>query len=281
MTQRNAPQDMPPVDFSKVTFKNDLMFGRVLADDELCRGVLETILGEELGEIERIEREYTFDPLPQAHGVRADVFVQTGEQGRAYDLEMQGSKKKGLAHRMRYSHAAINVSLLLKGEDYDKLPGSCVIFICDFDPNGSGRAVSTYRTKCDEDGTELERGDVTILLNAKAHAKAKREDLRALLRYVSDNEATDELTRALDACVAKLRMSPEWRRDYMDLNYRFWLERTEGREEGLEQGLREGRDEERASFLARAADAVRAGGLALAEAASLFGFSEAEIAARL
>ena len=57
---------------------------------------------------------------------------------------------------------------LEKGEDYASLKKKFVIFICTYDPFGTGRRVYTFENRCIED-TSIALGDeaTTIILNAK------------------------------------------------------------------------------------------------------------------
>ncbi|MBU3850040.1 MAG: PD-(D/E)XK nuclease family transposase [Candidatus Treponema excrementipullorum] len=51
---------------------------------------------------------------------------------------MQTGHKHNLVKRMRYYHSAIDVDSLLRGNPYDQLKKSYVIFICNFDLCGNG-----------------------------------------------------------------------------------------------------------------------------------------------
>ncbi len=50
--------------------------------------------------------------------------------------------------------------MISKGEDYDRLKKSFVIFICTFDPFGKGRHLYTFGNRCNED-VSLVLGDET------------------------------------------------------------------------------------------------------------------------
>ena len=55
-----------------------------------------------------------------------------------YRCLMQTTNKYNLVKRMRYYHSAIDVDSLLRGNPYDQLKKSYVIFICNFDLCGDG-----------------------------------------------------------------------------------------------------------------------------------------------
>ena len=62
----------------------------------------------------------------------------------------------------------IDLNILEKGDDYNHLKKSYVIFICTFDPFGLGRHIYTFENRCSEDTTlTLNDGTVKIILNTK------------------------------------------------------------------------------------------------------------------
>ena len=76
-----------------------------------------------------------------------DVYLEG--DGEIYNIEMQTARRTNLVKRMRYYHSAIDVDSLLRGNPYDRLKKSFVIFICNFDLCGDGfpvyESVTTWR----------------------------------------------------------------------------------------------------------------------------------------
>ena len=52
--------------------------------------------------------------------------------------------------RSRYYHSQMDMDILLAGTDYEYLPESYVIFICDYDPLGYNKYIYTMNTHCEE-----------------------------------------------------------------------------------------------------------------------------------
>lgn len=127
------------------------MFDRLMADEELCREVIEIILGEPVSEIEYIVTEDDVRPTLTNHGVRFDAFVKT--KGEIYDIEMQTTKRSALGRRMRFYQGALDSRTLHKGEGYEKLPLCIIVFICMHDPFGEGFPVYTLDVRCAEKPT--------------------------------------------------------------------------------------------------------------------------------
>ena len=127
-------------DWERLTIKNDFVFCKAMLDPELCRDVLEAILQVPIERIEYVRKQETLDTEPDNKGVRLDVYVRDGE-GTAYSVEMQSSNTYELPQRTRYYQALIAFDQIGRGEKYNRLKASYVIFICDFDPFGDGRRV--------------------------------------------------------------------------------------------------------------------------------------------
>ncbi len=92
--------------------------------------------------------------------------VENGTQ-RHFNVEMQVERPKSLPRRTRYYHSQMDMDLLASGADYNLLPNTYVIFICDFAIFQTGPRLYryTFRNRCDEDGRVLDDGHITVLLS--------------------------------------------------------------------------------------------------------------------
>jgi predicted transposase/invertase (TIGR01784 family) len=145
----------------------------------------------------------------------------------------------------------IDLNLIEKGQPYDKLNKSYVIFICMFDVFGKGRHIYTFENVCLQDSA-LSLGDETtkVFLNPRSDMNDVDEELNHFLKYLADGTVSDSFTQGLSDEVKKVKQNKEWRREYMALNLREQadrqLVRAEARAEGLAEGRAEGRVEGRA-----------------------------------
>ena len=79
------------------------------------------------------------------------------EENTCYNVEMQASRRPVLGKRSRYYQSQMDMEMLQSGIDYEELPKSFVVFICDFDPFGKELYRYTFKMKCEEDvNVELE-----------------------------------------------------------------------------------------------------------------------------
>ena len=132
-----------------LTITDDFMFGAVMRNPNLCKPLLELVLGVKIRKIEYPELQKVIDARYGSKAVRLDVYVED-EAGTVYDVEIQTTRKKHLPKRMRYYQGIIDLNILEKGDDYSALRKSFVIFICTYDPFGKGRWIYTFENRCRE-----------------------------------------------------------------------------------------------------------------------------------
>ena len=107
-----------------------------LTDDYLFSQIIEMLMGIKITKVIYLEAQKEVNLFPQTKGIRMDVYLEGDDE--IYNIEMQTTNKLNLVKRMRYYHSAIDVDSLLRGNPYDQLKKSYVIFICNFDLCGDG-----------------------------------------------------------------------------------------------------------------------------------------------
>ena len=141
--------------WENIGISDDFMFGKLMQSPDLCKKLLQRIFPDvPIDHIEYPELQKTINPDPYAKGVRLDVYV-TGDE-KIFDVEMQTVLNRNLPMRSRYYSSLIDMQALDKGEDYEKLPESFVIFICLKDPYIYGlHFYSFQRLSCQMNGLKL------------------------------------------------------------------------------------------------------------------------------
>ena len=227
-----------------LTIANDFVFCKAMSNPELCREVLEAILGVEIERIEYTRSQETLDVTPESKSVRLDVYVRDG-RGTTYDVEMQATDTRELPQRARYYHSLMAVDQLRRGEDYRKLKESYAIFICGFDPFKRGLRVYSFRNRCDADSdVTLGDGTRTVFLAAPVAGPSDASDpVNELLDYVAGRKVTGALSARLDAEVRRVLDNKKWRLEYVILQMRDQLNYERGHDEGHELGVLEGREQ--------------------------------------
>ena len=119
--------------WEELSISNDFLFGKVMQNPKLCKELLQRILPDlNIERIEYPELQKSINMDMDARSVRLDVYVKD-EKEVVYDIEMQVSDTKELPKRSRYYQGMIDLQLIDKGQLYDELKQSYVIFVCPFD----------------------------------------------------------------------------------------------------------------------------------------------------
>ncbi|MCI9569670.1 MAG: Rpn family recombination-promoting nuclease/putative transposase [Lachnospiraceae bacterium] len=236
-------------DWESLGLSNDFLFGKVMRNPELCKEMLELILGVEIERLEYPEAQKNINEEKDAKGVRLDVYVRNGS-GEIYNIEVQALDTEELPKRSRYYSSMIDLQELNKGEPYWKLKQSYVIFICTFDLFGEGRHRYTFENVCIENtGIRLKDGTTKIFLNTEGTAEDISGELKAFLDYVGGRESDNGFVKRLAKEMEKAKQNREWRREYMTLLMRDQENLERGIKQGIKQGIEQG--EERFAVLNR------------------------------
>ena len=204
----------------ELTFKDNFMFAAVMLEEENAKGVVERALGIHIDHVE-ISYEKSIVYNPEYKGIRLDVYLKD-DKNRHFNVEMQVANTE-IFKRSRYYHSQIDMELLSMGIDYEQLPKSYVIFICDFDPIGLGKYKYTRRQIIEEDlGYNYDDGSHTVFLSTVGtNEKEVSQDLVKFLKYVgaeleeSNEDYSDEFVKRLQKSVEKIKFDREMGRRYM------------------------------------------------------------------
>ena len=225
--------------WNKLTLRNNFMFRLVMEKQELCKKLIECILGIKIKSISYMEHEKSFEANLKSKGIRLDLFV-IDEDGVAYDIEMQmdNSYKEFLGRRTRYYVSTMDNNALKKGERYSQLRKSYVIFICTFDPFGRGLAKYTFNAICNEDHSlVLDDGVTRVFINTEGDRHRISKELASLIGYISTGEVTDDYTKDLDEEVRALRNDDGRERHYMTYMQTIMEHEDMAYSQGITQGI--------------------------------------------
>ncbi len=245
-----------------LTFTDGPMFQHLMGNEEICKGVVERVLGEKIISVDNIVTEQSIEPRLGSHGVRLDAMLAA--DGRVYDIELQSYRRGRLAKRLRYYQASLDVEALGKGRDYDLLPETYLIFICTDDFLGTKLPVSTLDIRCREQPDfDCGHGFRWVILDASRWREIAGGPLRDLLRFVDTGTTPqdDSLIRLIEDEMACINIDAAWKESMMPfltveddarIQARISYEdgRSEGLAEGRSEGLAEGRSEGEAAMAA-------------------------------
>lgn len=228
-------------DWEALGISNDFLFGKVMQDPALCKGLLQRILPDlKISAVKYPELQKTVRPDAEAKSIRLDVYVED-DKNTMYTVEMQASDTGELPKRSRYYQSLMDMQALDRGQTYRKLNRSFIIFICLEDVFGRGRHIYTFENLCREDAG-ISMGDETtkIFLNADSEMDDVGGELKEFLNYAAGKSADGAFVRELEEAVRKAKQNRKWRREYMTLMMRDRVNIEKGIEQGIEQGIEEG-----------------------------------------
>ena len=231
---------MKPIE--ELTFTDDYMFGYVMRNEEICKGLLERLLQIKIERLEYPELQKTITPHYENKGVRLDVYVQ--DSNRVFDVEVQNILDDDLPTRTRYYQSMMDIDLLLKGKKYSELKESFIIFVCKDDFYEEGFPCYSFSNLCHEKRT-LEFGDKThkIIFNASAFSQEKDLERKSLLEYIKNKESTSDFTKMIDLLVEKTKENQTFRGDYMAWGLAEQDAEKRGYNAGIADGVAQGAEQ--------------------------------------
>ena len=245
----------------KLTLSNDFLFKHVMLRKRICKHILEELLHTKIADITYLEAEQTLDVYPDSHGIRLDV-RNADDADTHYNLEMQVKNPVSrtgefqLPKRTRYYQAMLDTDMLQKGQDYDELSPTYIIFFCLFDFFEDSQRIYTFNRRCLEN-MEIELADVAAImfLNTLGTKVDVSPYIQSLFDYINSNSVTSKFTREVADTITEIKNDKKVRDSYMTYEMRMKDLRDEAHAEGLAegkaQGLAEGKAEEKTATAKR------------------------------
>ena len=131
-----------PKTIKDLNLEDDFLFAKVMADNEICRRVLEQILNISIKKVLSPTTQKTIDLLLDGKGIRLDLYVND-DKDTVYNVEMQWTKMKDLPKRARYYQGNIDLDLISAGRPYDDLRNTKIIYKCTFEIFNQARHIDT------------------------------------------------------------------------------------------------------------------------------------------
>jgi len=229
-------------------FTDDCMFGAVMRNPVICQQILEKVLKMNVDHIEYPDLQKVIKPYYESKGVRLDVYIRDSD--KVLDLEMQASEPIDIARRTRYYQSMVDIDCLSKGNTYDNLPESYIVFFCKNDYLNSGLSKATFKNVCRENKEIiLEDGCTKIFMNAKYWRQETDIEIQGFLKYLYTRKATTDLTDQINEQVELTKINELFRNDYLSMNLHDFDIKMEGIKEGIQQGQNKKAWESATTFL--------------------------------
>ena len=223
--------------YDELTIQDNFLFQKIMRNKRICKQTIQRLLDIDIKDISYPEEEKSIDVRLDSKSIRLDVYVND-DKGTVFNIEMQTTKDmEELVKRTRYYQAMIDIDLLEKGQDYEALNNTYIIFICTFEVFTGKRHKYTFRNMCSEDqGIELEDGTTKLFLSTKGEKDDVSVPLKNFLDHVDGHAPADELMKEIDTEVELSKSRDEWRREYMTLALEIEKEKKQSWEAGKAEG---------------------------------------------
>ena len=137
--------------------------------------------------------------------------------------------------------------MLQKGQDYDALSPTYIIFFCLFDFFEDSQRIYTFKRRCLEN-MEIELADeaAIMFLNTLGTKGDISPDIQSLFDYINNNTVTSNFTREVADTITEIKNDKKVKDSYMTYEMRM----KDIREESLAEGEAKGRIEGKAEGIA-------------------------------
>ena len=240
--------------FENLTIQSDFIFKKVMSRKRICIHLLEELLQIKIADISYFEAEKSLEPDYASRGIRLDIIVADNKNTH-YNLEMQVNNIKNpdtknyvLPKRTRYYQAILDTDMLQKGQDYDELSPTYIIFFCLFDFFEDSQRIYTFKRRCLEN-MEIELADeaAIMFLNTLGTKGDVSPDIQSLFDYINNNTVTSNFTCEVADTITEIKNDKKVRDSYMTYEMRM----KDIREESLAEGEAKGRVEEKLATVKR------------------------------
>ena len=193
--------------------------------------LLRIIMENDKIKVTECKTEYTVTGLA-SHSVQLDLLAKD-ENGRFFNVEVQTDSSGAPPQRARYYSDAVDTGHFPKGEDYNNLFDTYVIFITKEDVLGKGLPIYHVKRTIDETGDAFNDGSYIIYVNGEL-----TNDNTALGRLVHDFSclhSKDIYDETLKECVKRYKETEEGIQTMCTVM-------EELRNEGIQQGMKQGKN---------------------------------------
>ena len=175
--------------------------------------------------------------------VRFDILA-TDDTGARINIEIQREDRGAGRKRARFNSSMMDIGLLQKGESFEALPETWVVFITENDVMGKGRPLYRFERTDVETGEKLGDGSHILYVNG-----AYRGDT-PVGKLMHDFQCTDPSEMHYKILAERTRFFKESEEGVLTMCQAIEKMREESMREGMEMGKKEGMEQNRAANIA-------------------------------
>lgn len=167
---------------------SDLFACKVFEDVGACQELCEILLRERPVVLQSVRTQYVIRNL-ETHSMELDILAER-DNGDMIGIEIQMYEETAPFRRTRYYLSGIDMSILEKGKDYDKLPAVTMVYLTKEDIIGDGKGCCVIERMISCQGNISDNGDKPE--NTKKISNGVRERYYNL-EYCTGDDQIDEL----------------------------------------------------------------------------------------
>ena len=235
--------------WDELTIADNFIFCKVMENERICMGVLETLLGISVGHIEYLKTEISLENFYDSRGIRLDVYVKDAD--RIFNIEMQTGNYDDMLLRARYYLSSSDVATTKRRTKFKDIRETYILFICKDDPFGEGIPRYTKISKfLETDRISYDDKSRNVFYNCSAWEKEGNPEVRGVLKFIYGLKPDSSLALEMDEAASLAKQKSELEDEYMYFSDILEDEKEEAREIGLAEGRAKGLEEGRAEGLA-------------------------------
>ena len=154
---------------------DDIIFRKMAESREFCEEILKEFLQDPELKVLENNSQYSVTSI-KGRSIVLDAYCVL-KDGKVVNVEVQNLDNTDHQRRVRYYSSVLTTSLMGKGEDFDKVPEVCMVYICNFDIFSQNK--SFYLVKRIIDGTDiqLDNGLKEIYISANINDGSRLSEL--------------------------------------------------------------------------------------------------------
>ena len=154
---------------------DDIIFRKMAESREFCEEILKEFLQDPELKVLENNSQYSVTSI-KGRSIVLDAYCVL-KDGKVVNVEVQNLNNTDHQRRVRYYSSVLTTSLMGKGEDFDKVPEVCMVYICNFDIFSQNK--SFYLVKRIIDGTDiqLDNGLKEIYISANINDGSRLSEL--------------------------------------------------------------------------------------------------------
>ena len=218
-------------------FDDDFMTACLQRNPECTELVLRILLNQPDLEVSDVRTQVFVENLLN-RSVRLDVLA-TDHTGKKYNIEIQREDRGAGRKRARYNSSMMDANLLKKGENFEQLPETYVIFITENDVLGKGQSLYQIERCILGSGEQFLDGSHILYVNGR------NQDETPIGRLMHDFSCTSASEMHYELLAEQVRYFKEQKEGILIMCKAMEDMRNQALQEGLEAGRKEGIQEGR------------------------------------